>query len=151
MGCKAYLGIDKFNVGSHAFMMEGDAEKKTYHELVTNITKQDNIKEIFPAVTMRSEMLDALKLIKADSSVVIFNGIEYELFTLMQPEKRQEYFTDVANEIRRVIGGDGYIISNDPFMLTGWGGLKLKQDPEFHKTCNPHSLMGQPEMYKIVD
>ncbi len=144
-GCSAYLGVDKHNVGRHVIQKE---DGKKYRRVTEEITLYDNINSKIPAVLIREDMLEALKKLKDNSSVLLFNGIEWELFRLMPEDKRRKYFSDIAQEIRRVVGENGYILSSQTEMLN-YGGLELKKDQEFQKNCNPNRINAIAELYRI--
>lgn len=147
-GCAGYLGVDKFNVG-RSYSKKEDGGQKRYYEKTSDITLRSDINSAIPAVLMREDMLEALKMLKDNSSVLLFNGIEWELFRLMPEEKRRQYFSDIAKELHRVVGEKGYILSTETQMLT-YGGLNLVKDEEFAKVVNPHKINAIAELYRIV-
>lgn len=151
VGSKAYLGVDKFNVGG-TLRVKGDGGEEIFHRKTKDITAQIKIQDSIPAILWQEDMVEALKKIKNDSAILMFNGMEPELFDMMSPEKHKKYFTELANEVKRVVGKNGYILSSNPIVFSSF--LKLKENKEYKKAFLSTSNFGfVPKliMYQIID
>jgi hypothetical protein len=152
VGAKVYLGVDKFNVCKSVKTIDG----VTQYKITDDVTLRSDTLEpqsIIPAVVYREDMLTAVKKIKDNSSVLLFNGMEEELFSFMSREQQEKYFSELAGEIKRIIGKDGYILSTNPKMLTVVGGLKVAKDEEYVKFAKEEYSSGIDLLllYRIID
>lgn len=124
----AYFGIDKHYVGGPYTKESGDHYYlKTY--MNWDVERQDSQGEKPIAIMHRSDMLEAVKKIKDNSAVLVFNGIEDEVF-FGNPshDMPKNYFEELGKEVKRIVGIGGYILSTNPGLLSG---VKLEEDKEW--------------------
>ena len=146
VGASAYLGVDKFNVGNSITNIDG----KDYFYKTKEISRANDTGENkygIPQVVWKEDMLEALKEINDNSAVLMFNGIESELFSFMSPQAQIEFFTEIATEIKRVIGESGYIISTNPNMINRRGVFTLIED----SVAKDSDLFSTLKIYRIVN